>query len=75
MAASLLAIVKAGAPGGCEAAPSKKDAPPAYQPLEHNYAMGVDPAKCIGCGRCVEACKTENDVPRDPFYFRTWVER
>jgi Fe-S-cluster-containing dehydrogenase component len=23
----------------------------------------------------VEACKTENDVPREPFFFRTWVER
>jgi Fe-S-cluster-containing dehydrogenase component len=23
----------------------------------------------------VEACKNENDVPREPFYFRTWVER
>ncbi|MBC7294642.1 MAG: 4Fe-4S dicluster domain-containing protein, partial [Thermoleophilia bacterium] len=37
--------------------------------------MGVDPDRCIGCGWCVEACKTENDVPREPFYFRTWVER
>lgn len=41
----------------------------------HYYAMGVDVDRCIGCGRCVEACKTENDVPREPFYFRTWVER
>ena len=46
-----------------------------YQASNHNYAMGVDPAKCIGCGRCVEACKTENSVPREPFYFRTWIER
>jgi len=23
----------------------------------------------------VEACKSENNVPRDPFFFRTWVER
>jgi len=46
-----------------------------YNPREHNYAMGVDVDRCIGCGRCVEACKAENDVPREPFYFRTWVER
>jgi Fe-S-cluster-containing dehydrogenase component len=40
-----------------------------------SYGMGVQVDKCIGCGRCVEACKSENDVPREPFYFRTWVER
>ncbi|HEY7586634.1 MAG TPA: 4Fe-4S binding protein, partial [Candidatus Deferrimicrobiaceae bacterium] len=39
------------------------------------YGFGVSVDKCIGCTRCVDACKTENDVPREPFYFRTWVER
>jgi Fe-S-cluster-containing dehydrogenase component len=46
-----------------------------YRPTEHHYAMGVQIEKCIGCGKCVEACKIENDVPQEPFYFRTWVER
>ena len=46
-----------------------------YNPKEHYYGMGIDVNKCIGCGRCADACKTENDVPREPFYFRTWVER
>lgn len=46
-----------------------------YEATEHYYGMGIQVDKCIGCGRCVEACKTENDVPREPVYFRTWVER
>jgi len=40
-----------------------------------SYGMGIDLDKCIGCGRCMVACKTENDVPDHPFYYRTWVER
>jgi Fe-S-cluster-containing dehydrogenase component len=47
----------------------------ADEPTEHYYAMGVQVDKCIGCGLCVEACKVENDVPPQPFYYRTWVER
>ncbi len=47
----------------------------AYDPGAHYYGMGIDPAKCIGCGRCAGACKAENDVPKEPYYFRTWVER
>ena len=50
-------------------------APPRYDPRTHNYGMGVDVDKCIGCGRCAAACKEENNVPRDPHHFRTWVER
>lgn len=46
-----------------------------YKPAEHYWSMGVDVNKCIGCLRCVEACKNENNVPREPFFFRTWVER
>ncbi|MBI4876575.1 MAG: 4Fe-4S dicluster domain-containing protein [Acidobacteria bacterium] len=68
---ALVSLVR-GAQSGAE---TKTAEEPKYDPAAHNYAMGVDPNKCIGCGRCVEACKTENDVPREPFYFRTWVER
>ncbi len=55
------------------AAGAEKEAP--YDAAAHYYGMGVQVDKCIGCGRCVEACKAENNVPREPFYFRTWVER
>ena len=39
------------------------------------WGMGVDIEKCIGCGKCAEACKIENNVPKEPFYFRTWIEQ
>jgi len=47
----------------------------AYDPKQHYYGMGIQVDKCIGCGNCVKACKAENDVPQEPYYFRTWVER
>ncbi|MCL4548297.1 MAG: 4Fe-4S dicluster domain-containing protein, partial [Bacteroidetes bacterium] len=46
-----------------------------YVPKDHKWGMGIDINKCIGCGRCADACKNENNVPREPFFFRTWVER
>jgi len=46
-----------------------------YDPKQHLYGMGIDVDKCIGCGLCIEACKTENNVPKEPFFCRTWVER
>jgi tetrathionate reductase subunit B len=51
------------------------EAAPNYRTAEHWWGMTIDIEKCIGCGNCVRACKEENDVPREPFYFRTWVER
>jgi Fe-S-cluster-containing dehydrogenase component len=51
------------------------EAAPNYKTTEHWWAMAIDIDQCIGCGNCVRACKEENDVPREPFYFRTWVER
>ena len=44
-------------------------------PTDIWYGIGFDIAKCIGCGRCANACKSENNVPREPFFFRTWVEQ
>jgi len=50
-------------------------APKGYDPGSHYYGMGIEIDKCIGCSRCVEACKVENDVLPEPFFFRTWIER
>jgi Fe-S-cluster-containing dehydrogenase component len=46
-----------------------------YDWSKHRWAYGIDVNKCIGCLRCVEACKAENDVVGDANHFRTWVER
>jgi len=46
---------------------------PNYKMSEHWWSMLIDIPKCIGCGNCVRACQSENDVPEG--YFRTWVER
>ena len=35
------------------------------------YAMAMDTKKCVGCGDCVVACQTENDVPLG--YCRDWI--
>lgn len=39
------------------------------------YGIGIDIEKCIGCGMCAKSCKSENNVPKEPFYFRSWVEQ
>jgi len=46
-----------------------------YKMSDHWWGMVIDIDVCIGCGSCVRACKEENDVPREPLFFRTWVER
>ena len=65
VAAAAFEHVLAGAP---EAAAS-------YSTADHWWAMVIDIEKCVGSGHCVRACKNENGVPDEPFYFRTWVER
>ena len=37
------------------------------------YGFLVDSEKCIGTGKCLIACRVENDVPEG--YNRTWLER
>ena len=77
------AVAGAGALGLAGAVSAKTESPPQggsfptkdYDWTKHQWAFGVDATKCIGCLRCVEACKTENHVPRNAHQFRTWVER
>jgi len=40
-----------------------------------HWAFLLNTYKCVGCGFCVKACKTENDIPFDAKVTRTWVER
>ena len=61
----------AASPAAAAAAP----AIPNFDWNKHQWAFGVDAEKCIGCLRCVEACKRENNVSPDAHHFRTWVER
>jgi Fe-S-cluster-containing dehydrogenase component len=79
--AGLLATRAGAKEGGGEKPPeasgkeTKPDSKSAYHPDRHWYGMGIEIDKCIGCSRCVDACKAENRVPREPFFFRTWLER
>jgi Fe-S-cluster-containing dehydrogenase component len=67
------ALVGSGeAAGGAAAAPSPVRG---YDWNGHRWGYGIDTNKCIGCLRCVQACKRENGVPLDSHHFRTWVER
>jgi Fe-S-cluster-containing dehydrogenase component len=70
----LLATVRIGAVQD-PPSPGPAEGTETYNAAEHYYGMAIDISKCIGCGRCADACKTENDVPREPAYFRTWIER
>jgi tetrathionate reductase subunit B len=69
----LLVTAKVAASGASASADGAEEAP--YDASRHYYGMAIDVDRCIGCGRCADACKTENDVPREPACFRTWIER
>lgn len=69
------ATVAASATAPAATASSAVPPIPNYDWSKHQWAFGVDAEKCIGCLRCVEACKRENNVLPDAHHFRTWVER
>ena len=47
----------------------------AYDENTAQLTFIVNSAKCIGCGLCVQACKTENLIPLETEFNRTWIER
>jgi Fe-S-cluster-containing dehydrogenase component len=70
----LTATVARGAKAAVQKVLVASGAARGYDPTKHKWLMCVDINRCIGCGLCAEACKTENHVPEGPF-FRTWIER
>lgn len=62
-----------GLSNGARAAAPKTDWPKVWEGKQWGFL--VDTEKCIGCARCVKACKEENGVPMDEEVYRTWVER
>ena len=70
-----LGVTQQVAAKGEAPSPAKSFPTPDYDWSKHQWAFGVDATKCIGCLRCVEACKRENGVAGDAHHFRTWVER
>lgn len=75
LAAGAPAVVQKVAASSETAAAGKSFPTPDYDWTGRQWAFGVDATKCIGCLRCVEACKVENEVPLTAHHFRTWVER
>jgi len=82
MAAAPAMMARAQTPAGGAALPQRPDNPDGgafpsagYDWNQHRWAFAVDATRCIGCLRCVEACKRENNVALDAHHFRTWVER
>ena len=75
VAAGTAGVMRKAAAKSESAAAQESFPTPDYDWTKHRWAFGVDATKCIGCLRCVEACKRENNVPLTAHHFNTWVER
>ena len=60
-------------PDNVRASGKKKKGDESESEIWYGFAIDID--KCIGCGNCAKACKIENDVPQEPFFYRSWVEQ
>ena len=58
---------------GGATAPAAAGASPASGPQPPVYGYLIDIEKCSGSGKCLTACRAENDVPSG--FHRTWLER
>jgi Fe-S-cluster-containing dehydrogenase component len=64
---------ESNSPDSSSATPPAGPAGTAATTLSVLYGFLVDTEKCVGAGKCLTACRVENQVPEG--YSRTWVER
>jgi tetrathionate reductase subunit B len=75
MKKALGTAVGAALPAATGAFLGPRDAGASVGDAKKRWGFLVDTEKCTGCGLCVTACKTENEIPWDAPVTRTWVER
>jgi Fe-S-cluster-containing dehydrogenase component len=75
MRKALGGVVGAALPAATGAFLGPRDAGASVGDAKKRWGFVVDTEKCTGCGFCVTACKTENEIPWDAPITRTWVER
>ncbi len=68
-----LTILNAAAGDASAASPAVGVETAAATTQKPTYGFLIDSEKCIGSGKCLTACRIENDVPEG--YSRTWLER
>lgn len=74
LGAMTLTVIPVAAEGdGAEESSSAAGAGAAGESRQALYGFLVDSEKCIGSGKCLVACRVENDVPEG--FHRTWLER